>query len=696
MTKLIIDDVEIDVPPDYTLLQACEEVGAEIPRFCFHDRLSVAGNCRMCLVEVKGAPKPMPSCTAAVRDLRPGPNGEPPEVLTKSPLVKKAREGTMELMLINHPLDCPICDQGGQCDLQDQAVAYGKDVGRFSERKHTVDDKYLGCLISTHMTRCIHCTRCIRFISEVAGVPEMGALWRGENTEIQGYLKTALTSELQGNLADLCPVGALNHKPEAYKFRRWELTRSASVDVMDAVGSSIYVDTRGREVMRISPRMNDEINEEWLADKSRYIVDGLKVQRLDRPYVRVDGRLQAASWNEAFSRIAEKVHGTDKMKIGAIVGDLVSVEEAFALKKLMNSLGVSNLDSRQNGNCLDPALGRSSYLFNSSIAGIEEADALLIIGSNPRIEAPLINARILKRLHMGNFPVAMIGEAVDLTYPYDLLGAGAETIETLISGKLEFSKVLKNAQRPMIIVGQGALVRKDSKAVLSAIARLAKTVDAVKDGWMGMNILHTSAGQVGALDIGFVPGKEALSAGDMAKTGNIDLLFNLGADEIDIEPGAFVVYLGSHGDKGAHRADVILPGAAYTEKSATYVNTEGRPQVTYRAAFPPGDAREDWAILRAMSEVIGKTLPFDSLGILRQKLYEEFPVLAGIDLIQASPLDLEELDLEELVKLGKSVDKTPFKTTVSDYYLTNPVARASQTMAECSALAKERKLQAAE
>ena len=691
MTKLIIDDVEIDVPPEYTLLQACEEVGTEIPRFCFHERLSVAGNCRMCLVEVKGAPKPMPSCTATVGDLRSGPNGEPPVVLTKSPLAKKAREGNMELMLINHPLDCPICDQGGQCDLQDQAVAYGKNVGRFSEHKHTVKDKNLGCLISTHMTRCIHCTRCIRFMTEVAGVSEMGALWRGENTEIQSYLESALTSEMQGNLADLCPVGALNHKPEAYKFRRWELTRTASIDVMDAVGASIYVDTRGREVMRISPRLNEDVNEEWLADKSRYCVDGLKVQRLDRPYIRVDGKLRQAGWHEAFSAIAEQIHKTDKKRIGSLVGDLVSVEEAYALKILMASLGVVNLDSRQNGNCLDPAWGRGAYLFNSTIAGIEEADALVIIGANPRLEAPLINARILKRWRQGDFPVGVIGEGADLTYPYELLGAGPETITSLTAGKLEFSKILKTAKRPMILIGQGALMRPDGQAVLASIAKLAQTIGAVSADWQGFSVLHNTAAQVGALDIGFVPGQGGLAAQDMAKAGALDLIFNLGADEIDIEEGAFVIYLGTHGDKGAHRADVILPGAAYTEKSATFINTEGRVQIANRAAFPPGDAREDWAILRALSEVIGMTLPFDSLGILRQKLYADYPLTAKVDMVEQSVPDLDRL-----IKLGGSPEKEPFRAAVNNYYLTNPVARASKTMAECSALAQELKLQAAE
>ena len=691
MTKIIIDDVELDVPPEYTLLQACEEAGAEVPRFCFHERLSVAGNCRMCLVEVKGAPKPMPSCVAAVRDLRPGPNGEPPEVLTKSPLVKAAREGNMELILINHPLDCPICDQGGECDLQDQAMAYGIDAGRFSENKHAVEPKNLGCLIQTAMNRCIHCTRCIRFMTEIAGVPEMGALWRGEDTQIQSYLQQALTSELQGNLADLCPVGALTHKPLAYSFRSWELTKTNSVDVMDAVGSVITVDTRGREVMRISPRIHEDINEEWISDKSRYIVDGLRVQRLDRPYIRIDGKLTPASWNQAFSAIAEKMYDLNPSRIGAVIGDLVSVEEAFALKVLMTSLGVSNLDCRQDGSKLNPSFGRASYLFNATIAGIEEADALLIIGSNPRLEASILNARIRKRWKNGKFPIALIGESVDLTYPYEFLGSGPETLKEVASGKHAFATVLKEAKKPLIVVGQEAFARDDGLAVFAMIAKLCKSVEAISDEWQGLSVLHTAAARVGALDVGFVPEKGALAAQDMVKAGALDVIFNMGADELDIEPGAFVIYLGTHGDKGAHRADVILPGAAYTEKSATFVNTEGRPQVTNRAAFPPGDAREDWAILRALSEVLGKTLPFDSLGILRQKMYVEHPWLAKLDSIEKSAINLDQIE-----KNDGALNKAPFISSVRNFYLTNPVARASKTMAECSAMAQERKLEAAE
>lgn len=692
MTKIIVDGVEVDVPPEYTLLQAAEAAGAEIPRFCFHERLSIAGNCRMCLVEVKGAPKPVASCAWGVRDCRPGPNGEPPEVLTKSPTVKKAREGVMEFLLINHPLDCPICDQGGQCDLQDQAMAYGVDTSRYHENKRAVTDKYLGPLVKTSMNRCIHCTRCVRFTTEVAGVEDMGALWRGEDMEITSYLEKALGSELQANVADLCPVGALTHKPEAFHYRPWELTKTDSVDVMDAVGSSIRVDSRGREVMRILPRVNEDVNEEWITDKARQIVDGLRLQRLDRPYVRENGRLRPASWQEAFTAIANRVKGTDPKRIGAIVGDLAAVEEMYALKLLMQSLGVANIDARQDGTVLSPAHGRGSYLFNSTIAGIEDADAILIVGANPRIEGSLVNVRIRKRWRQVSLPIAMIGENVDLTYPVEYLGAGPETLADILAGRHSFAETLKGAEKPLVIVGQGALSRPDGLAVLSLAAQVAQSIGAVKEGWNGFSVLHTAASRVGALDLGLVPGEGGLTAQAMAK-GGVDVVFNLGADEIDVAPGAFVIYQGTHGDRGAHRADVILPGATYTEKSGTFVSTEGRVQIANRAAFAPGEAREDWAILRALSDVLGHRLPFDSLNALRAKLYAEFPHFAAIETI--TPADAMSA-VQALAGLGGSPARDAFVSPVKDFYLTNPIARASGVMAECSALARELRLEAAE
>src|SRR5215213_5702651 len=689
MTKLIVDGHEIDVPPEYTLLQACEAAGAEIPRFCFHERLSIAGNCRMCLVELKGAPKPVASCAWAVRDCRPGPNGEPPVVFTKTPTVKKAREGVMEFLLINHPLDCPICDQGGQCDLQDQAMAYGVDTSRFSENKRAVVDKYLGPLIKTSMNRCIHCTRCVRFTTEVAGVEDLGAIWRGEGMEIISYLEKALGSELQGNAADLCPVGALTHKPEAFNYRPWELTKTDSIDVMDAVGSNIRVDSRGREVMRILPRVHEGINEEWISDKTRYIVDGLRLQRLDRPFVRIDGRLGQASWSEAFAAIARRMKTASPDRIGAIVGDLAAVEEIYALKLLMQGLGVKNLDARQDGSALNPAHGRGSYMFNSTIAGIEDAAAIVLIGANPRIEAPLVNVRIRKRWRMAPLPIGVIGERVNLTYEYDHLGAGAETLLDLAAGRHGFLEKLRVAQRPLVIVGPGALNRADGMAVLSRAAQLSRDIGAVKEGWSGFSVLHTAASRVGALDVGFVPGEGGRTA--LGMTEAVDVAFLLGADEIDITPGTFVVYIGTHGDAGAHRADVILPGAAYTEKSGLYVNTEGRVQLANRAVFPPGDAREDWAILRALSDVLGHRLPYDSLAQLRQALFAAHPHLQRID--QITPASAA--DIERLAALGGNPDKAPLRSEIGDVDVANPIGRASAVMAECWALAERRDVQTA-
>ena len=689
MTKLIVDGTEIDVPPEYTLLQACEAAGAEIPRFCFHERLSIAGNCRMCLVELKGSPKPVASCAWGVRDCRPGPNGEPPVVNTKTPMVKKAREGVMEFLLINHPLDCPICDQGGECDLQDQAMAYGVDSSRYVENKRAVEDKYIGPLVKTIMNRCIHCTRCIRFTTEVAGVSELGAIGRGEDMEITTYLEHAMTSELQSNVVDLCPVGALTSKPYAFTARPWELSKTQSIDVMDALGSAIRVDTRGREVMRILPRNNDDVNEEWISDKTRHVVDGLRTQRLDQPYVRVNGRLTPASWSEAFAVIAGRVKSTSGNKIGAIAGDLCGAEEMFALKDLMTRLVSPNVDARQDGAVFDPAWGRASYLFNATIAGIEQADALLIIGANPRREAAVLNARIRKRWRHGNFPVALIGEKADLTYTYDYLGAGAETLADL--GKSKFADAFRAAKKPLIILGAGVFARKDGGALAALAAKAAAEFGVVTEGWNGFSVLHTAASRVAALDLGLVPGAGGKSAAEMA-AGGLDVLFLLGADEIDVAQGPFIVYIGTHGDRGAHRADVILPAAAYAEKSAIYVNTEGRVQLANRAAFPPGDAREDWAILRALSDALGQKLPYDSLSGLRQAMFAAHPHMMRFDQIAAG----DAADIGKLAKLGGTLDKAPLKSGVADFYFTNPIARASAIMAECSALANAAHKTAAE
>lgn len=686
MTKLIVDGTEIDVPAEYTLLQACETAGAEIPRFCFHERLSIAGNCRMCLVEVKGSPKPIASCAWAVKDCRPGPNGEPPVVNTKTPMVKKAREGVMEFLLINHPLDCPICDQGGECDLQDQAMAYGVDSSRYMENKRAVEDKYIGPLVKTIMTRCIHCTRCIRFSTEVAGVPELGAIGRGEDMEITTYLEHAMKSELQGNVIDLCPVGALTSKPYAFQARPWELIKTESIDVMDAVGSNIRVDTRGSEVLRILPRLNESINEEWISDKTRFIWDGLRTQRLDQPYIRERGRLRPASWTEAFAAVAKRVKAVEASEVGAIVGDLASVEEVYALKDLIGKLGSPHIDCRQDGAQIDPSLGRAGYLFNATIAGIDEADGLMIIGSNPRKEAPILNARIRERWRTGGLKIGVIGERADLTYDYVYLGAGPETLANFV--KHQRGKMKKQ----LWLIGQGALARRDGQGILSMFAKSVLSVGGIADGWNGFSMLHTAASRVGALDVGAVPGKGGLDAAGMAKKGALKVVFLLGADEIEIEKGAFTVYIGTHGDRGAHRADVILPGAAYTEKSALYVNTEGRPQLANRAAFPPGNAREDWAILRALSDQLGAKLGYDSLAELRRAMVAAHPHLGRIGEIERADAGA----IKAIAKLDGKTDKKAFASPVGDFYLTNPIARASAVMAECSALAAGRPRQAAE
>ena len=681
--KINIDGVEMEVPGELTLMQACEEAGAEIPRFCYHERLSVAGNCRMCLVEWVGAPKPQASCALQVKDLRPNRDGTPANIRTNSETVKKAREGVMEFLLINHPLDCPICDQGGECDLQDQAMAYGRDTSRFEENKRAVDDKFMGPLVNTIMTRCIQCTRCVRFVTEVAGVEEIGLAARGEDAEITTYLEKSLTSELSGNVIDLCPVGALTSKPYAFNARPWELEHVNSIDVMDAVGSNIRVDSRRGAVLRILPVENDAVNEEWISDKTRFVWDGLARQRLDRPYVRENGKLKAASWDVALKLAAEKL-ANNADEVAAIAGDLCDAESMKALKDLMNNLGVRNIDCRQDGSNLGGE--RASYLFNTTIEGVEEADAILIIGSNPRLEAPLVNTRILKAYNNGGKRIALIGENADLTYPVEHIGEKPADIASFTSSTKGFAKAFKAAKKPMVIVGQGALTRDDSGQVMKLIAELTKTFNLVRDGWNGFNVLHTAAARVAGLDMGFLPAdgakvtKEILAG---AASGEIKTVYLLGADELDTSglKDAFVIYQGSHGDKGAHVADIILPSAAYTEKDGLYVNTEGRVQMGMAAVAPKGEAKEDWAIIRALSGHLDRVLPYDSLDALRTKLFEDHPSFAGLD---HAPEGLT-LDLSALGESGKP-SAAPFKNAVSEFYFTNPIARASEVMAECAAV----------
>jgi NADH-quinone oxidoreductase subunit G len=675
MAKLTVDGIEVEVPNGSAVIQACEAAGIEIPRFCYHERLSIAGNCRMCLVEIeKAPPKPISSCTYPVADGM--------VVHTDSPMVRNARRGVMEFLLINHPLDCPICDQGGECDLQDQAMGYGMDHSRYAENKRAVKDKYLGPLVKTVMNRCIHCTRCIRFITEVAGVPDLGATGRGEHMEVGTYVEKALSSELSANIIDLCPVGALTSKPYAFVARPWELNKVDSVDVLDAVGTNIRVDARGPEVLRILPRLNEDVNEEWLGDKSRFAIDGLKRRRLDRPWVRRDGRLLPATWQEAFAAIAERLRGVPGERIGAVAGDLCDAESMLALKDLMVALGSANLDCRQDGARLD-ASRREFYTFNSSIAGIEEADALLIIGSNPRREAPVLNARIRKRWLATEMPIGLIGGETDLTYPTELLGTGPSALGALHDAGHAFGKRLRDAQRPMIIVGQAALARPDGAAVLAAAWRLASDIGALGTAWHGFNMLHTAAARVGALDLGFVPGPNGKSLAHMLD-GGVDVLWLLGADAFDtarIGADTFVVYQGHHGDAGAGRADVILPGAAYTEKPGTYVNTEGRVQRGARAVYPPGEAREDWAILRAFSDVVGHRLPYDTIEALRQRLQQVNPVFARVGFLPRFGGTQQAGPAGDPAALGDAA----FAPAIVNYYQTDPISRASPTMAACTA-----------
>ncbi|WP_312812848.1 NADH-quinone oxidoreductase subunit NuoG [Brevundimonas sp.] len=664
-----VNGVEVEFEQGMTVLQVAERAGQEIPRFCYHERLSIAGNCRMCLVEVKpGPPKPQASCAL------PAAAGQ--EIFTDTPMVKKAREGVMEFLLINHPLDCPICDQGGECDLQDQAMGYGRDGSRYSENKRAVEEKNMGPTVKTFMTRCIQCTRCVRFITEVAGVPDIGMISRGEGAEITTYLEKNIDSELSGNVNDLCPVGALTHRPWQYHYRPWELKKTETIDVMDALGSNIRADYRGSEVMRVLPRVNEGINEEWLADRSRYAVDGLQTRRLDRPWIRENGKLRAASWDEALNAVAAKLKSASADRIGAIAGDLQDAESMKAVLDLFRALGSNNTDCRQDGAALCGDI-RESYLFNSGLQGIENADAILIVGANPRTEAPLLNARIRKAWLNGKAEVAVIGQQADLTYDYAYFGEGSKVVAKPTKAVTDF---LSKAERPAIIVGMGALVGETGPAVLNALGALAKKAGVVKDGWNGFNVLHTAASRVAGLDMGFLPQDGGLSVADMLKPGALDVLFLLGADEVNASGSdAFRVYLGSHGDRGAHGADVILPGAAYTEKSGLYVNTEGRVQMAERAVFPKGEAKEDWAIVRALSERVGQTLPYDNLNQLRAKLMADVPSFGRIDYLAPSA----SFDVASLGVKGDAGD-IAFVSTITDPYLTNPIARASETMAELS------------
>jgi len=673
MPKVTINGMEIEVAAGTSILQAAEQLGIEVPRFCYHDKLSVPANCRMCLVQVEGGPpKPVASCAMAC--------GDGMIVRTDTDVVKKARKGVMEMLLINHPLDCPICDQGGECDLQDQAMAYGFDRSRFHENKRAVTDKELGPLVKTVMTRCINCTRCVRFAEEIAGTPVLGQLNRGEDAEIGTFIDQLVQTELSGNLIDVCPVGALTSKPYAFKARSWELKKTESVDVHDAVGSNIRVDSRGREVMRILPRLNEDINEEWISDKTRFAYDGLGRKRLDRPYIRSEGsgKLVEASWPEAFAHIREKFSDLKGDNIAALAGDLADVESMVALKDLMQKLVSPHMDCRTDNAHFDVNT-RAGYLFNSTIAGIDEADLIILIGTNPRYEATMINARIRRAWLERRAKIVMIGQAADLTYPYDHYGTGPADIEQFAK---EFAGKLP-AKKPMMIVGASLFRRDDGMALHQLLYDAAEKLGIVTKDWSGFNVLHHAASRVGGLEIGFVPQKNGRDFRNIiagTKDGTIKALYLLGCDEfnarVNIGWKTFVIYQGHHGDHGAERADLILPGAAYTEKEGIYVNTEGRPQLGKKAVSPPGEAREDWKIIRALSEELSLTLPYNTHQQLRDRIRSEWSVFKSID--QITPAKWGKFG-----EKGKTL-KDPFAAYGEDYYLSNPVCRASKTMHECT------------
>ncbi len=674
MPKLIIDGKEIEVMPGLTIIQACEQAGIEIPRFCYHERLSVAGNCRMCLVEVEKSPKPVASCVMPV--------SEGMVVKTQTDTIKKARRGVMEFLLINHPLDCPICDQGGECDLQDQAMAYGFDRSRYEENKRAVQDKNFGPLIKTSMNRCIHCTRCIRFSTEIAGVPDIGAVGRGEKMEITTYVEKAVASELSGNLIDICPVGALTSKPYAFAARPWELKKTHSIDVMDAVGSNIRVDTRGAKVLRILPRVHEDINEEWLADKSRFACDGLARQRLDRPYIRKDGRLVPTTWAEALAHTAQAIKKAQPINMAAIAGDMADVEAMFALKELWVSLGSNNFDCRQNGSLLG-AGARATYLLNTTINNLEKADVCLLIGTNPRWEAPLINARLRKAYIQNGLKVFVIGPKIDLTYPTEYLGDSPTILSEIAQGTHPLATLLQQAKKPVLILGENATSRSDGMEIHQTSMLIAEKFGFIRPDWNGFNVLHRAASRVGGLDIGFIPsvqGKSTRQILTAAKSGQLSLLYLLGADELDLNDvnNCFIIYQGHHGDIGAHRADVVLPGAAYTEKDATYVNTEGRIQQTRMATLPPGEAKEDWRIIRALSELLGKTLSFSNQHQLQQMISKKHPVFQQKNIVAVEGWVMGS------GRLG-NITPAPLKDAVVNYYMTDPISRASETMAACTA-----------
>ena len=703
MIKLSVNGLELSVPAGLTVLQACELAGEEIPRFCYHERLSVAGNCRMCLVEIhpSGARKLQASCAVPV--------AEGMHITTNSAFVRQAREGMMEFLLINHPLDCPICDQGGECDLQDQALGYGKNSSSYQEPKRAVSEKYMGPLIKTVMTRCIHCTRCVRFASEIAGTHDIGLVHRGEDAEITS-LERSVRSELSGNLIDLCPVGALTSRPYAFQARSWELSQTNSIDVWDGMGSNIRIDTRGNEVMRVLPRLNEAINEEWISDKVRFAYDGLRLQRLDRPWRRVPaksgsrgakadtktGRFEAISWPEALGQAVQCFEQLKPEQIAVVLGDQVEAETLFSVKLLAEKLGIPSVDCRQDGARLTPgteagAAGRSAYLFNSGFENLEQCDALLVVGANLRHEAPVLNARLRRVWLSGHLQVAYIGEELETNFTQTHLGTGLEALELLAEGKGGgFVKAFRSARYPALILGSGVFTRPDIQSILSVIGRLVHRYRLRREGWNGYNVLHRAASRVAGLDLGLVPGSRGYAAWqlpDAIRAGRIKLLWLIGADEFNFTPkrGCFVMYQGHHGDTGAHRADLILPGAAWCEKTGLYINSEGRVQMAHRALFPPGEAREDWKILYVLARQLGVSLDWTDLTSLRQALYRAHPHFRELA-VKPEAMELPPFPEEEAEKASSlSRLDEPFCYPLKAFYRTDPISRHSVTMAKCTA-----------
>ena len=674
MPKIVIDGKDFEVEENLSIIQACEVSGVEIPRFCYHEKLSVAGNCRMCLVDIEDArgmsPKPVASCAMQVSDGL--------KIHTKTQRVKKAREGVMEFLLINHPLDCPICDQGGECDLQDQSVAYGLGGSRYEQNKRSVENKDMGPFIKTEMNRCIHCTRCVRFSTEVSGSDEIGAIGRGRDMEITTYLDIAVKSELSGNVIDLCPVGALTSKPYAFSARPWELKQTESIDVMDAIGSNIRIDTKGNKVMRVLPRNNDEVNEEWISDKTRFFWDGLSLQRIDKPYLRENGKLRQVSWNKAIDVASDKLLNTNPEKIASITGDLVSIESIYSIKKLMDSIKSPNTECRQDGSKING--GREKWLFNSKLSGIDESDGCLLIGTNPRIEAALINSRIIRKSKENNYSIGLLGDKSELNYNYDYLGDDPSIIYDLIDNNNPFCEKLSEMNKPLMIIGQGALKGDEGEDYLNLCIELANNYNFLKNDWNGFNVLHTAASRPGAMEIGFLPGERGKDLDqiiDGYKKGDISTLFLLGADEIEIseKTDCFIIYQGHHGDKGANIADLILPSPSFNEQNGLFINTEGRIQESIRATFPIGEAKEDWEIISLISKKMGLENIDNSFEDLRSSLFQSFPDLADIDMCLSGeklPKKIERKDIKQHV----------FKNSLNNFWLSNSITRSSRLMCE--------------